>query len=209
MKVGIPKETFPGERRVGLIPAAAARLSKAGFTVVVEEGAGEAAGFPDGAYVDVGVTMAATGGLGDADLILKVQPPTVEEVAGYGEGSTLVALLQPGRIDAVYAELARRNITAFAMELVPRTTKAQSMDVLSSQATVAGYKAVLVAASEQGKLLPMLTTAAGTLAPAKAFIIGAGVAGLQALATPRRVGAIVSADDGRPVGSEPVERRGA
>ena len=209
MKIGIPKETFPGEQRVGLIPAAAARLVKAEFAVVVEQGAGESAGFPDDSYADIGATVVGPGGLGDAELILKVQPPTLEESGGYAEGSILVALLQPGRSDEVYAELARRNITAFAMELVPRTTKAQSMDVLSSQATVAGYKAVLVAASEQGKLLPMLTTAAGTLAPAKVFVIGAGVAGLQAIATARRLGAIVSAFDVRPVVREQVESLGA
>jgi NAD(P) transhydrogenase subunit alpha len=209
MKIGIPKETFPGERRVGLIPAAAARLVKAEFAVVVEQGAGESAGFPDDSYAAIGATVVGPGGLGDAELILKVQPPTLEELGGYAEGSILVALLQPGRSDEVYAELARRNITAFAMELVPRTTKAQSMDVLSSQATVAGYKAVLVAASEQGKLLPMLTTAAGTLAPAKVFVIGAGVAGLQAIATARRLGAIVSAFDVRPVVREQVESLGA
>jgi len=209
MKIGIPKEISPGEQRVGLIPAAAGRLVKAGLAVAVEQGAGESAGFPDASYADTGVTMAGPGGLGDAELILKVQPPTLDEVGGYAEGSVLVALLQPGRIDEVYAELARRNITAFAMELVPRTTKAQSMDVLSSQATVAGYKAVLVAASELGKLLPMLTTAAGTLAPAKVFVIGAGVAGLQAIATARRLGAIVSAFDVRPVVREQVESLGA
>ena len=209
MKIGIPKETHPGEQRVGLIPAAAGRLVKAGFAVAVEQGAGESAGFPDHSYADAGVTMVGPGALSDAELILKVQPPTLDEAGGYPEGSVLVALLQPGRLDDVYSELGRRNITAFAMELVPRTTKAQSMDVLSSQATVAGYKAVLVAASEQGKLLPMLTTAAGTLAPAKVFIIGAGVAGLQAIATARRLGGIVSAFDVRPVVREQVESLGA
>jgi len=211
MKIGIPKETLPGEHRVGLIPDAASRLVAAGVEVTVQQGAGLRAGFPDDAYASAGATVLpdVDAVVGAADVVLKVQPPSLDEVAHYREGSVLVALLQPGREDELYARLAQRNITAFAVELVPRTTKAQAMDVLSSQATVAGYKAVLMAASEQGKLLPMLTTAAGTLAPAKVFIIGAGVAGLQAIATARRLGAIVSAFDVRPVVREQVESLGA
>jgi NAD(P) transhydrogenase subunit alpha len=211
MKIGIPKETLAGERRVGLIPDAAKRLVAAGQEVAVQQGAGGPAGFPDEAYVDVGAAVVASAAeaCGGADVILKVQPPTLEEVAWCREGGVLISLLQPGRSDELFARLAESKVTAFAMELVPRTTKAQSMDVLSSQATVAGYKAVLIAASAQGKLLPMLTTAAGTLAPAKVFILGAGVAGLQAIATARRLGAIVSAFDVRPVVREQVESLGA
>jgi len=211
MKIGIPKENFPGERRVGLIPDAVSRLVSGGFEVSVQASAGAEAGFPDDAYTEAGATVQAGSeeALAGADVILKVQPPSPDEVGHYPEGSVIVALLQPGRSDDLYGAMAQRNMTAFAMELVPRTTKAQSMDVLSSQATVAGYKAVLMAASSQGKLLPMLTTAAGTLAPAKVFIIGAGVAGLQAIATARRLGAIVSAFDVRPVVREQVESLGA
>ncbi|MEE8061705.1 MAG: Re/Si-specific NAD(P)(+) transhydrogenase subunit alpha [Gemmatimonadales bacterium] len=211
MKIGIPRERVPGERRVALVPDAAARLTKGGMEVVVEAGAGESAGFPDDLYAAAGVPVApdTAGTVSSADVVLTVQPPGPETIANLREGSVLVGLLQPATSEELFTQLASRNVTALAMELVPRTTKAQSMDALSSQATVAGYKAVLVAASALGKLLPMLTTAAGTLAPAKVFVIGAGVAGLQAIATARRLGGIVSAFDVRSVVKEQVESLGA
>ena len=211
MKIGIPRETLPDERRVALVPDAVGRLTKGGAEVVVERGAGERAGFPDELYEAAGATVApdAAGAVSSADLVLTVQPPDDGVTQHLPSGSVLIGLLQPAKSDALFRTLAERNVTALAMELVPRTTKAQSMDALSSQATVAGYKAVLLASSTLGKLLPMLTTAAGTLAPAKVFIIGAGVAGLQGIATARRLGAIVSAFDVRPVVKEQVESLGA
>lgn len=211
MKIGIPRERVSGERRVALVPDAAARLTKAGIDVVIESGAGEAAGFPDDTYQAKGVTVApdVAGAVSSADVVLTVQPAGQETIAHLRDGSVLIGLMQPAASAGLFADLAARNVTALAMELVPRTTKAQSMDVLSSQATVAGYKAVLVAAASLGKLLPMLTTAAGTLAPAKVFVLGAGVAGLQAIATARRLGGIVSAFDVRPVVKEQVESLGA
>jgi len=211
MRVGIPKEILTGELRVSLTPDAAKKLVKAGAEVVVQRGAGEGAGFPDQTYADAGAELAegASAVLGGAEVVLKVQPPTADETGQLRTGGILIGLLQPGRNDEGFALLADRGVTAFAMELVPRTTKAQSMDVLSSQATVAGYKAVLVAGGELNKLLPMLTTAAGTLAPSKVFVIGAGVAGLQAIATARRLGGVVSAFDVRPVVREQVQSLGA
>ena len=207
MRIAVPRETVPGERRVGLVPDAVARLRKAGHDVLVEPGAGAAAGFTDAAYTAAGATLAA--GLADADLVAKVQAPSESEAARLRSGAALVAFLNPSANAALLSQLAARGISAFAMELVPRTTKAQSMDALSSQATVAGYKAVLLGAGELPRFLPMLTTAAGTVPPAKAFVIGAGVAGLQAIATARRLGAVVSAFDVRPVVREQVQSLGA
>lgn len=211
MRIAVPKETAPDERRVALVPDGVARLVKAGHTVTVERGAGAAAGFVDTGFEKVGAQLttgfAAT--VAGAAAIAKVQRPSSEEAEQLPVGSVLVSLLQPSSQRALLERLAARGITAFAMELVPRTTKAQAMDALSSQATVAGYKAVLLGASQLGRLLPMMTTAAGTLAPAKAFIVGAGVAGLQAIATARRLGAIVTAFDVRPAAREQVLSLGA
>ena len=211
MRIAVPKETAPLERRVGLVPDGVARLVKAGHTIVVEQGAGVAAGIPDAAFTQAGAALAPdfAATVAGAHLVAKVQRPAPGEVALLPEGSLLVSYLQPSAQPELLAALAARDVTAFAMELVPRSTKAQSIDALSSQATVAGYKAVLLGAGMLPKLLPMLTTAAGTLAPGRVFVLGAGVAGLQAIATARRLGAIVSAFDVRPVVREQVQSLGA
>jgi proton-translocating NAD(P)+ transhydrogenase subunit alpha len=207
--VTVPRETAPGERRVALVPDGAKALKGLGATVRVERGAGVAASFSDDAYAAAGAELIDSG-LGDAELIIKVQRPSVSELASLPPGAVLISLVGAGPdAQALPARLAERHVTALALERVPRITRAQSMDVLSSQATVAGYKAVLVAASELGKLFPMLTTAAGSLVPSKVFVIGAGVAGLQAIATARRLGAVVSAFDVRPAAREQVLSLGA
>jgi len=209
MRIGVPKETAPNERRVALVPDSVARLRKAGVAVLVERDAGGRAFCEDASYEAAGASLGGPELCAAVDVIVHVQRPSAAEVETYREGAVLVGLLQPGRSKDLLETLARRRVTALAMELVPRITRAQSMDVLSSQSTVAGYKAVLVGADHLGRLLPMLTTAAGTLAPAKAFILGAGVAGLQAIATARRLGAVVSAFDVRPAVKEQVESLGA
>jgi NAD(P) transhydrogenase subunit alpha len=196
---------------VALVPESTARLFKTGAEVVVEEGAGEAAGFPDRQYSTAGARLASTGAeaLAGAAVALKVQPPTSEEAALLPPGVVLISLFPTSSNEHLLQQLADRQVTALALERVPRITRAQSMDVLSSQATVAGYKAVLLGASAMPRLMPMLTTAAGSLTPAKAFVIGAGVAGLQAIATARRLGAVVSAFDVRPAVKEHVHSLGA
>ena len=211
MKIGVPKETAANERRVALVPDTVGRLVKAGLEVVVEQGAGAAAAFPDDAYRAAGAALAATPAdvFGKSDVVLKVQPPTAAEVALCREGTALVAVFQPAAERDVVAALAARKVTAFSLALLPRITRAQPMDVLSSQATVAGYKAVLLAATTAGRLFPMLVTAAGTLPPARVLVLGAGVAGLQAIATARRLGGVVSAFDVRPAVKEQVESLGA
>ncbi len=209
MIVGIPKETASGERRVALVPDAVSRLK--GVSLVVEKGAGETAGFPDSAYTEKGVSIApdASSLYSQAEIVLKVQPPSPEEALLFMEESALVSFLYPlSNLEAV-RNLATRKVTAFAMELMPRISRAQSMDALSSQATVSGYKAVLIAADTLPKFFPMLMTAAGTISPARIFVIGAGVAGLQAIATARRLGAVVEAYDVRPVAKEQVASLGA
>jgi NAD(P) transhydrogenase subunit alpha len=206
MRIGVVRETTPGERRVALVPETVGRLAKSGNEIVVERGAGEASSFPDRMYTDAGATI---GDAWDAELVLKVAKPSDEEVARLREGAVLIAFLQPLTNHALVRELAKRRVTALSMDAIPRITRAQAMDALSSQATVAGYKAVLLAAVALPKFFPMLTTAAGTIAPAKAFIIGAGVAGLQAIATARRLGAVVEAFDTRPVVREQVQSLGA
>ena len=209
MIVGIPKETASGERRVALVPDAVSRLK--GVFLVVEKGAGEAAGFPDSAYTEKGVSIApdASSLYSQAEIVLKVQPPSPEEALLFMEESALVSFLYPlSNLEAV-RNLAIRKVTAFAMELMPRISRAQSMDALSSQATVSGYKAMLIAADTLPKFFPMLMTAAGTISPARIFVIGAGVAGLQAIATARRLGAVVEAYDVRPVAKEQVASLGA
>jgi len=210
MRVGVPKEVAANERRVALVPDAAGRLVKAGFEVVVQRGAGVSAACPDEAYKAVGATIADRRAvLGEADVVLQVQAPAAADVGLYREGGALVALLQPSSDTALIQQLAQRKLTAFSLVLLPRITRAQPMDVLSSQATVAGYKAVLLAASATGRFLPMLVTAAGTLPAARVLVLGAGVAGLQAIATARRLGAIVSAFDVRPAVKEQVQSLGA
>ena len=206
MKIGVPKETAPDERRVALVPEIVAKLSQAGFDVVVEPGAGEAASFTDDAFREAGATL---GDPWDAELIAKVRKPTADEVDRLHEGQVLIGHLQPLTDAEGIERLTARGVTAFAMESIPRITRAQSMDALSSQATVSGYKAILIGADRLPKFLPMLMTAAGTVAPAKVLVIGAGVAGLQAIATARRLGAVVSGFDVRPAVKEQVESLGA
>jgi len=209
MRIAVPRESAAGERRVALTPDAVGRLLKAGHAVSVERDAGAEAGFADTEYQSAGAHTAERRLFEDADVIVRVQPPDRDEIARYGDRAALVAFLAPAANRALLEQLAANNVTAFAMELVPRTTKAQSMDALSSQATIAGYKAVLLGAAALPRILPMLTTAAGTIPPARTFIIGAGVAGLQAIATARRLGALVSAFDVRPAVKEQVQSLGA
>lgn len=215
MKIAVARETVMGERRVALIPDTVSRLVKQGLEVLLEAGAGEAAYFSDADYEAAGATIISdTAQLwAEADVLLKVSPPQDQdgyaETSQLREGATLIGFLNPlGDPEGIQA-LARRRITAFSMELIPRTSRAQSMDALSSQASVAGYKAALVAATALPKYFPMLTTAAGTVRPAKVFVMGAGVAGLQAIATARRLGAVVEAFDIRPAVKEEVQSLGA
>jgi NAD(P) transhydrogenase subunit alpha len=211
MKVGVPKETAPGERRVALVPDVVTRLVKGGHEVLIERGAGAAATFGDDAYQAAGARVLTTANdvWAAADVALRVQKPGTAEVALSREGAVLVATFQPGADPALVRQLAERRVTAFSLALLPRITRAQPMDVLSSQATVAGYKAVILAAATLGRVFPMLVTAAGTLTAARVLVLGAGVAGLQAIATARRLGGIVSAFDVRPVVKEQVESLGA
>jgi NAD(P) transhydrogenase subunit alpha len=209
MQIGVPKETAPRERRVALAPDSVARLVKSGAQVIVERGAGAEASFTDDAYAASGATIAGAAEAFGTDVVTKVQRPSAAEAKAMKADALLISLLQPSSSADLLPVLAERRVTALSLERVPRITRAQSMDVLSSQSTVAGYKAVLVGASLMPKFLPMLTTAAGNIAPAKAFILGAGVAGLQAIATARRLGAVVSAFDVRPAVKEQVQSLGA
>jgi H+-translocating NAD(P) transhydrogenase subunit alpha len=206
MRVGVPKETAPGERRVALVPDVVSRLE--GSTVAVERGAGAAAGFPDAAYAEAGAELVEDAFAG-TDAVAKVAKPNESELAQLHSGQLLVGFLQPLTDPDGIARLADAGVIAFAMESIPRTTRAQAMDALSSQATVAGYKAVLLAAESLPRFFPMLTTAAGTIAPARVLVLGAGVAGLQAIATARRLGAVVSGFDVRPAVREQVQSLGA
>src|SRR5882724_28572 len=208
MIVCVPKEIAPNERRVALVPDLVAKLTRAGLQVVVQTGAGEAAGYPDTAYTAPGARLEPEV-LAMADVILKVQPPSIEEVGRLKEGATLICMLQPYTNIAGIQALAARRVTAFSLELMPRITRAQPMDVLSAMSTATGYKAVLIAAGHLPKFFPLLMTAAGTVTPARVFIIGAGVAGLQAIGTARRLGGVVEAYDTRPVVKEQVESLGA
>jgi len=209
MQIGVPRETAPRERRVALVPEGVARLVRSGLEVRVERGAGEAAFLPDALYEKAGARLSSSEEVLGTDLVLGVRRPSDESAARLRAGATLVGLLQPLAGGDLLGALAARGVNALALERVPRTTRAQALDVLSSQATVAGYKAVLLGAAELPRLLPMLTTAAGTLAPARVFVVGAGVAGLQALATARRLGGVVSAFDVRPAVREQVQSLGA
>ncbi len=208
MIVSVPKETVPGERRVALVPELVPKLTKAGLEVIVQLGAGVGAGFLDASFVEKGARVESEV-FDRADILLKVQPPSAEEIGKMKEGSILIGFLQPYANAADIKALAARKVTAFSMELMPRITRAQPMDALSAMSTVSGYKAVLIAASRLPKFFPLLMTAAGTMTPARVFIIGAGVAGLQAIGTAKRLGAVVEAYDTRPVVKEQVESLGA
>ena len=207
MRIGVPRELEPGERRVALVPDAVTRLASAGFDVVVEPGAGVQASFPDEAYAEAGASV--SDGVWETDAVAKVRKPTGEEADRLRSEQLLIGFLEPLTDPDGIERLAERGVVAFAMEAIPRTTRAQPMDALSSQATVSGYKAVLIAADRLPRFLPMLMAAAGTVAPAKVLVLGAGVAGLQAIATARRLGAVVAGFDVRPVVREQVESLGA
>jgi H+-translocating NAD(P) transhydrogenase subunit alpha len=209
LTIGVPKETLAGERRVALIPDAVKKYVAAGLTVIVETGAGDGSFIADSAYVDAGATIVPHAPFGQADLIIKVQRPSDVEIALMKPGAALVAFLSPMTSPELVNHLLQKRVTSFSMDAIPRTTRAQTMDALSSMATVAGYKAVLLAADHLAKFFPLLMTAAGTIPPAKVLVIGAGVAGLQAIATARRLGAVVEAYDTRPVVKEQVESLGA
>ena len=209
MKVGVPRETVPGERRVALVPEAVGKLTKGGTEVVVESGAGVGSGHDDEAYRTAGATIADRAAAFGADLVVKVQKPSTEEVGLLREGAALIATLQPLTNADLVRALAGRRTTSLSMDAIPRVTRAQPMDSLSSQSNIAGYKAVLMAANALPKFFPMLTTAAGTVTPARVLVLGAGVAGLQAIATARRLGAVVEAFDTRPVVKEQVQSLGA
>jgi NAD(P) transhydrogenase subunit alpha len=211
MLIGVPKETAPGERRVALVPETVAKMVKAGWKVAVERNAGTGAAFLDKAYEAAGAAIVPdlTSLCAQSSLIVKVARPLPAELPLYREGTILVAFLAPLGDPAYVETLAARKLSALSMDAIPRITRAQSMDALSSQSNVAGYKAVILAAEALPKFFPMLTTAAGTIPPAKALILGAGVAGLQAIATARRLGAVVSAFDTRAVVKEQVQSLGA
>jgi len=214
--VGVPKESYPGERRVALVPVVVPNLIKAGLEVVVEAGAGEQAGYPDALYAGKGAKIlpdrAAV--FATADIVVQVLCYGSNDLTGKADmplmrkGQTLIGFLRPLGSEEAVREIAEAGVTAFSIEFMPRTTRAQSMDALSSMATVCGYKAVLLAAETSPRIFPMLTTAAGTVTPARVFVIGAGVAGLQAIATARRLGAVASAYDMRPAAKEQVQSLG-
>ena len=208
IRVAVPKESLAGERRVALDPQTADRFAKLGVEVLLEQGAGAGTYHPDADYKSARVVDTDTL-YKEADLLLKVQPPSEEEIGRLREGAVVVGMMLPHKYPERVAQLRDRRITAFAMELVPRISRAQSMDVLSSQAAVAGYKAALMAAERSGRFFPMLTTAAGTIRPAKVLVIGAGVAGLQAIATAKRLGAQVEGYDVRSATREQVQSLGA
>ena len=216
MIVGVPRESFPGERRVALVPVVVPNLTKAGLEVLVEAGAGAGAGYPDAEYVSKGAKIVASRAevFRAADIIVQVLCYGSNDKTGkadvplYRQGQALIGFLRPlGSIETIQ-EIASKGVTSFSVELMPRTTRAQSMDALSSMGTVCGYKAVVLAADKLPRIFPMLTTAAGTITPARVFIIGAGVAGLQAISTARRLGAVASAYDLRPAAKEQVQSLG-
>src|SRR5712692_11781726 len=211
VKIGVLSETQPGERRVALVPDVAVKLVKIGFQVIVETGAGVRADFTDDAYRKAAVAIEADRRvvLGTADVVLSVQPPRLEDVAQLQAGALTISFLQPATQVAIIGALAARGVTSFSLDLLPRSCRAQSMDALSSQSSLSGYKAVLMAANRLGKFFPMLMTAAGTIPPARVLVLGAGVAGLQAIATARRLGAVVEAYDVRPAVKEEVKSLGA
>jgi NAD(P) transhydrogenase subunit alpha len=211
IRVAVPREVTDGENRVALTPEIIARLAESGIEVTVQSGAGVSARFTDESYRNAGASIApdAETAMRDAAVVLKVQEPTQREIGLLPSGSVLIALLQPLTSFETVTQLAERGVTAFGMELVPRTARAQKMDALSSMASIAGYRAALLAAESTGKYFPMMITAAGTYAPCKGLVLGAGVAGLQAIATAKRLGAVMSAYDVRPAVKEQVESLGA
>jgi H+-translocating NAD(P) transhydrogenase subunit alpha len=214
--VGVPKESYPGERRVALVPMVIPNLAKAGLEVIVEAGAGEPAGYPDAAYAEKGAKIVPDRAavFGAADIVVQVLCYGSNDVTGKADlplmrkEQTLIGFLRPFGSQEVVEEVAKAGVTAFSVELMPRTTRAQSMDALSSMGTICGYKAVLLAAETSLRIFPMMTTAAGTITPARVFVIGAGVAGLQAISTARRLGAVASAYDMRPAAKEQVQSLG-
>jgi NAD(P) transhydrogenase subunit alpha len=214
--IGVPRETYPGERRVALVPLVIPSLTKAGFEVTVEANAGVQAGYPDAQYVEKGARIVSSRAdlFGKADIILQILCYGSNDVTGEEDlpllrrDQILIGFLRPFGSKEVIQQIADRGVTTFSVELVPRTTRAQSMDALSSMGTICGYKAVLIAADSHPRIFPMLTTAAGTITPARVFVIGAGVAGLQAIATARRLGAVASAYDLRPAAKEQVQSLG-
>ena len=216
MIVGVPRETFPGERRVALVPVVVPNLTKTGFDVLVEAGAGAGAGYPDADYVSKGAKIVASRAevFSAADIIVQVLCYGSNDKTGkadvplYRSGQVLIGFLRPLGSIRTTREIASKGVTSFSVELMPRTTRAQSMDALSSMATICGYKSVILAADKLPRIFPMLTTAAGTITPARVFIIGAGVAGLQAISTARRLGAVASAYDMRPAAKEQVQSLG-
>ncbi|HZS94693.1 MAG TPA: Re/Si-specific NAD(P)(+) transhydrogenase subunit alpha [Chloroflexota bacterium] len=210
LTVGVPKERVPNERRVALVPDAAGDLIRAGLRVIVESGAGDAANLSDDAYREAGAEIVSGPAEAyDAEIVAKVQPPLIEEIELFRPGSLLLSFLESKRDADLIERLADRGVRAFSFNAVPRVTRAQSMDALSAMSTVAGYKAVLIAADTIGRFFPLLMTAAGTVPPARVVVIGAGVAGLQALATARRLGAVTFACDARPAVREQIQSVGA
>jgi NAD(P) transhydrogenase subunit alpha len=213
--VGVPRETFPGEARVALVPAVLPQLSKAGMDVVVEAGAGTAAGFPDDSYAAHGARIGSRDDVFEADIVMQVRTCGMnpekgrDDIARFRPDQVIAGMADPLVCPVGVQQAADHKVIGFALDFMPRITRAQSMDVLSSQSTVVGYKAVLVAADRLPKMFPMLTTAAGTVPPAQVFVIGAGVAGLQAIATARRLGAVVQGYDVRPAAQEDIESLGA
>ena len=209
MQIGVPKERRRGEQRVALVPDSVKKLAAAGHHVLVEAGAGVAAGYPDDEYVQAGATLVESAAAWAGEIVVKVDRPLLEEVAQAKPGTVLVAMLQHLTEGELVAALAKASITAFAMDWMPRTTRAQDMDARSSMSTVQGYEAVVLGAELLPRMMPMLMTAAGTVAPARVLVIGAGVAGLSAIATARRLGAVVEGFDVRPATREQVESLGA
>ena len=208
MRIAVARELEPGETRVAATPETVKKMKALGADVAVEPGAGANAGIPDAEFTTAGAAV-ASGAVKDADVVLKVRRPAPSELSGYKRGALVIAMMDPYGQDAAVQDMANAGIAAFAMELLPRITRAQTMDVLSSQANLAGYRAVIDAAAEYGRVLPMMMTAAGTVPAARVFVMGAGVAGLQAIATARRLGAIVTGTDVRPAAKEQVESLGA
>jgi len=214
--VGVPKESYPGERRVALVPLVIPNLTKAGLEVMIESGAGEQAGYPDKAYAEKGAKIVPDRAsvFSAADIVVQVLCYGSNDITGQADlplmrkGQTLVGFLRPLGSEEVVQQIAQAGVNSFSVELMPRTTRAQSMDALSSMGTICGYKAVLLAAETSLRIFPMMTTAAGTITPARVFVIGAGVAGLQAISTARRLGAVASAYDMRPAAKEQVQSLG-
>jgi NAD(P) transhydrogenase subunit alpha len=211
MQIAVPSETHANERRVALIPDAVKKLVRAGFEVVIESGAGIKAGFADSDFTDAGATLSSDREalLGNADILLRVSKPALEDISKIKRGAIHISYLDPYNEATLVDAMASQGVSAISMEMIPRTTRAQKMDALSSQANLAGYVMVLLAASKLDRILPMMMTPAGTLSPARVFVIGAGVAGLQAIATAKRLGAKVEAFDTRPVVAEQVQSVGA